>query len=60
LNKFIYAYDAKTKEELEKNNYEFICETKYKGKKAFLFSNKENSKITFNNNNLEFSNKLIF
>jgi hypothetical protein len=60
LEKFIYAYDIKTKEKLESLKYEFINKIKYKGKDAYLFENKENKKINFTNDNLEFSNKLCF
>jgi hypothetical protein len=60
LEKFIYAYDIKTKDKLEKLGYDLLNETMYKGKEAFLFVNKENNKINFTNDNLEFSNKLCF
>lgn len=57
MNKFIYAYDIKTKEELIKNKYEFMNETNYKGKKAYLFMNNGN-KLNFASENLEISNKI--
>lgn len=55
--KFIYAYDEDAKNKLIKNGYEFMSETNYKGKKAYLFSN-NNNKLDFTNDNLELSNKL--
>lgn len=57
MGQFIYAYDASTKDKLIKNNYEFMNETNYKGKKAYLFINNGN-KLNFTNDNLEFSNRL--
>lgn len=54
---FIYCYDDITKDKLIKNGYDFMNETTYKGKKAFLFMNNGN-KINFTNDNLEFSNKM--
>lgn len=54
---FIYAYDESTKEKLINNGYEFMNETNYKGKKAFLFINNGN-KLNFTDDNLEFSNRL--
>jgi hypothetical protein len=59
MENFIYAYDQITKEKLMNNNYEFMNETNYKGKKAYLFINNGN-KLNFSNDNLEFSNKLHF
>ena len=54
---FIYCYDEETKEELIENNYDFMCETKYKGKKAFMFVNNGN-KLKFANNEVDCSNKM--
>lgn len=58
--KFIYAYDSETKDKLINNNYEFMNETNYKGKKAYLFMNNESkeNKLNFTNENVELSNKL--
>ena len=54
---FIYCYDISAKDKLIKNGYDFMNETLYKGKKAYLFMNNGN-KINFTNENLEFSNKM--
>jgi hypothetical protein len=54
---FIYAYDDTAKEKLINNGYEFMNETNYKGKKAYLFINNGN-KMNFISYNLEFSNRL--
>lgn len=54
---FIYCYDESTKEKLINNGFDFMNETNYKGKKAYLFINNGN-KINFTNENIEFSNKM--
>jgi len=54
---FIYAYDESTKDKLIQNGYDFMNETNYKNKKAYLFINNGN-KINFTNENIEFSNKI--
>jgi hypothetical protein len=54
---FIYVFDEPTKDELIKNGYDFMRETNYKNKKAYLFVNNGN-KVNFTNKNIEYSNKL--
>jgi hypothetical protein len=54
---FVYCYDEETKEELIRNNYDFMRETSYKGKKAFMFINNGN-KLKFLENKIELSNRM--
>lgn len=55
--RFIYCYDKNTKDTLMSLGYTFMDEGIYKGRQAYKFIN-DGKKIIFNNNEVEFSNKI--
>lgn len=56
---FIYVYKEETKNKLIENGFIFMREVVYGNRQAFLFAN-NGSKLTFNQDEAVYSNKLIF
>ncbi|WP_291566958.1 MULTISPECIES: hypothetical protein [unclassified Clostridium] len=59
MDDLIYCFDEKTKAELLRSNYSFMCKTKYKGKDAFLFIN-DGKKLTFTEGTIRVSRRMVF
>lgn len=55
--RFVYCYDEDTKKLLISLGYTFMNEEKYKGRFSYRFIN-DGKKTVFNNNEVEFSNRL--
>ena len=56
---FIYTYSEEVKNKLISNGFTFIRKVVYGNKQAFLFAN-NGSKLTFNQGEVTYSNKLTF
>jgi len=56
---FIYVYSENIKNKLIANGFTFIKEVVYGNKQAFLFAN-NGQKLTFNQGEITYSNKLTF
>lgn len=57
--KFLYCFDEEVKEKLLKNNYKFMCSKNINNTTAYVFLN-DGNKLTFSNQEVVYTNKLLF
>lgn len=59
MDKIVYCFDEKTKEQLLINGYAFLNEVQFENTKAYVFLN-NGAKLHFDKNKVFYTNKLMF